>query len=230
MNAPIHLCLPMAAIALALLTPAQAARPLNTDDAGVLDRGACELEAARTREKAEGMRAAGTEVQLGCGIGAGTQVALGLARSRADGQRERGLALSAKTSLVATDAAAWALAGALDWATAPGEGRRHVASALSLVHTRALGTVATLHLNLGHTRDEQAGRAATAWGVALEHAGLGPVAPVAEVFGDDRQAPSWNLGLRWTVLPDRLVLDAAVGRQIISGRPRAMSLGATLSF
>jgi hypothetical protein len=210
--------------------PAQAARPLNTDDAGVLDRGACELELARGRETAEGERSTGTGLQLGCGVGAGTQLALGVDRTRAAGERSRGTTLSAKTALRPGDDAGWSLGAALAWASEPGRGQRHAGTELALLHTRSLGDAFTLHANLGHARDEITGRRSTPWGLALEHAGWGPVAAMAEVFGDDRERPAWNAGLRWTALPERLFLDVAYGRQLRSGGPRALSFGAKLGF
>jgi hypothetical protein len=222
--------LPAVVAALVTALTAHAARPLNTDDAGVLSRGDCELEAVRAHDRAQGETTNGRSLQIGCGVGAGTQLALGTARSRTAGERSSALALSGKTALTGEADDAWTLAAALQWASAPGQGRRHVGTALTLLHTRSLGGPLTLHASLGHARDESAGSAATTWGVALEHEGWGAVAPMAEILGDDRAAPSWNAGLRWTALPQRLVLDIAYGRQITGGRPSALSLGAKLAF
>lgn len=43
----------------------------------------------------------------------------------------------------------------------------------------------------------------TNWALAIEHEGFGALAPMAEVFGDDRGSRSWNLGLRYTLVPDQ---------------------------
>jgi len=50
--------------------PALAGRPLQTDDAGVLKRGACELEGASTRLSAPAGSTRDNALQLGCGVAA----------------------------------------------------------------------------------------------------------------------------------------------------------------
>jgi hypothetical protein len=216
--------------ALLLVGAAQAARPLATDDASVLERGECELEAVVGRERAEGASVQGRALQIGCGIGRHAQLSLAGERAGADGQRERGAVLAAKTAWATGDHSGWGLSAGIAWARPSGEGTRHAASAVSLLHTRGLGDSVILHANLGHSRDEQQGRGSTAWGVALEHAGWAGMAPMAELIGDDREAPAWNLGLRWSVLPESLTLDLAYGRRIVGGRPSSLSVGATLAF
>ncbi len=217
-------------IGLALAAQAHAARPLATDDTGVLDRGSCELEAVLSRDKADGVRADGSALQLGCGVGAGLQIALAGDRVKAEGLRARGTTLAAKLALVPGDAASWSASAAVRWAVLPGERNRHAATALNLLHTRTVGESFTLHANLGHLRDAVARRGATTWGLALEHAGWGPVALMGELVGDDLAAPAWNIGLRWTLVPGRWVADVAYGRQMTGGQPTAWSAGTKLSF
>ena len=215
---------------LVLSVAAHAARPLSTDDTGVLDQGSCELEAVLSRDKADGTQVDGKSLQLGCGVGARTQVALAVDRTKEDGLRVRGTALAGKVSLLPGDDASWSASGAVLWAAVPGQGNKHAATSVNLLHTRALGKQFTLHANLGHVQDALAQRAATIWGLALEHAGWGPVALMGELIGDDLAAPAWNIGLRWSAVPDKLMLDIAYGQQMVGGRPKALSLGVTLSF
>lgn len=218
------------AFALALVTGAFAARPLVTDDTGVLERGDCELEAVFARDKADGVRVDGQGLQLGCGVGGSVQLSLGVDSAKSEGIRVRGSTLSGKVALLPGDDASWSASAAVQWASPSGEGTRHVGNAVTLLHTRTLSDSYTLHANLGHARDVEASRSATVWGVALEHVGWGPVALMGELFGDDLAAPLWNLGLRWTAIPDRLVLDIAYGRQIVGGQPWALSTGLKLAF
>lgn len=70
----------------------------------------------------------------------------------------------------------------------------------------------------------------TTWGMAVEHAGWGPVAAMGELIGDDLSAPAWNIGLRWSAVPETLTLDIAYGQQMAGGRPKFLSLGVKLSF
>ena len=215
---------------LVIAVAAHAARPLATDDTGVLDKDSCELEAVLSRDKAEGAQVDGTSLQLGCGVGARTQVALAVDRAKEDRLRVRGTALAGKVSLVPGDEASWSVSGAVLWLAEPSQGNQHAATSVNLLHTRALGKQFTLHANLGHLRDTLAQRAATTWGLALEHAGWGPVALMGELIGDDLAAPAWNIGLRWTVVPEQWTLDIAYGQQMVGGRPKALSLGVKFSF
>jgi hypothetical protein len=216
--------------ALALASAAHGARPLMTDDTGVLDRGSCELEAVQSRDKAEGATVNGNSLQLGCGVGARTQLALAVDRAKEDGLRVRGTTLAGKVSLVPGEDASWSASASVLWVSTPGQGNRHAATALNLLHTRTLGKDFIVHANLGHAQDAVSRRGSTTWGVALEHAGWGPVALMGELVGDDLGAPAWNIGLRWVAVPDTLTLDIAYGQQMVGGRPKAMSVGLKLSF
>ncbi len=209
-----------AALALATLAGlAQAGAPLQTEDAGVLERGQCELEAALERQVAGPARSRGTGVALGCGVADGLQFGAGLARSQSAGERADEATLGAKWQLAGRADGDWQLTLALGLASAraPGEGWRRSAQGATLVLSHAAGP-GVLHLALGHERDTAGRVDTTGWGLAWEAealpvAGLG-WAPMAEWVGDDRGASAWGLGLRVTVQPDRLWLDAGLGRAL----------------
>jgi hypothetical protein len=217
--------------------PALAARPLQTDDAGVIERGDCEVEAAWTRQRlAPGLRSNEASLQLGCGVGWGSQIDIGLASTRSAGTRETGLAVGGKTGLwrgAGEDGAALALGWEIVGSRASQGSLQHAATGLTLIGSLPLADTLTLHANLGHARDETDHRRSTTWGLALEHAGLGLAArwvPVAEVYGDDRERPWWNLGLRYSVVAEKLVIDMAYGRQFGSARPSTLTVGFTATF
>jgi hypothetical protein len=227
----------IAALVVGLLPQAaHAGRPLQTEDAGVLDRADCEVEGFTARASAFGASVRENALQLGCGVGASTQLAVAVAQAKEAGISARGFELNGKTRLWQGAAAKvgeppeLALAYALGWARVSGDKTRHAATELNLAYSRPFGAEWTVHANLGHARDEIAKVRATTWGAALEHAGFGTVAPMAELFGDDRNAPWWNLGLRLTAMPDRLFIDASYGRQMASGRPRLWSVGFKAAF
>lgn len=217
-------------LGIGLAATAHAARPLNTDDTGVLDPGRCEAEAVLVRDKADGATVRGQGLQLGCGVGSRAQAALAVDQAREDGLRVRGITASVKVALLSGDDASWSVSGAVSGVSAQGESPQHAATAVNLLHTRALGQRHVLHVNLGHVHDALARRGATTWGVAIEHAGWGPWALMGELTGDDLAAPSWNLGLRWTGVPERWVLDIAYGQQLAGNRPKALSMGLKLLF
>ena len=220
-------------LATTLTLPAQAGRPLQAEDAGVLDARACEVEGASQRLRETGAPSATqTGLQLSCGIGYSSQLALAASRSSAGGDKVQGLRLGGKTALwrgAGEAPAAATLAWGLRAERASGGDWEHAATELNGVVSVPMNDL-TAHMNLGHVRDEAGGGSATTWALALEHAGLGSLAPMGEFFGDDHGAPWWNLGLRWTVVPERAVVDASYGRQIRSGRPTLWSVGFKFSF
>lgn len=76
-----RIVLPLAATALAMAVaaPSHAGRPLQTEEAGVFERADCELEGASARLKLSGLSAREHSLQIGCGVGAATQLALAVA-------------------------------------------------------------------------------------------------------------------------------------------------------
>lgn len=223
------------AVLAALTGAGHAARPLSTDDAGVIAPRVCELEGGRAVEHAAGSSAGASGLALACGLGVDTQLGLAFDRARAEGETARGLSLLGKTQLWSggEGGPALALGYAAGWARASGSGWRHESTAVRLIGTQPAGPV-VLHANLGHARDEAAALRATTWGLAAESvelagAGLGWV-PVAEVFGDDRGDRWAAVGLRLTVIADRLFLDAAWARQLVADKARAWSLGFKFAF
>ena len=208
-------------------------KQVQAEDAGVLDKGACEVEGATQRLRVDGATATESSLQFGCGIGMRSQVALNASTAKADGERAKGLAVVGKTGLwtgAGDNAAALVLAWGLQWAKVDGDSWRHAATDLNLAYSRPLPADLTLHANLGHARDELGKQRSTTWAVAFEHAGYGNLAPMAEIFGDDREAPWWNLGLRYTAVPERVYLDMSYGRQMTGGQPRLLTLGFKFAF
>lgn len=228
-------CHLLAAACLALPTLVQAARPLQTDDGGVLDPGACEIVGFAQQVREQGQRSNEAALEGACGLGWNSQLGLGLARARDAGGHVSGLSLAGKTGLWQAGAggAALALSWWLDSAKAPAHSWRHVGTGVNLLATAPLGAGHQLHGNLGHSRDHVTHRQSTTWSLAIEHGGLGQHkawAPMAELFGDDREPPWWNLGLRVTVVADKAWLDLSWGRQISAAKPALVTLGLKLGF
>lgn len=203
---------------------AQAGRPLQAEDAAVMDPHACELEGAHGDWRLGGGGQRQTSLQLGCGVGWGTEVALNVIRPRE-------LALNGKTRLASST---WADGDAqltLAWTLS----HRHVETAwrrsgagLILVGSLPLTRDLTLHANLGHQRDEVLNRRSATWALAVEHGGFGEGGrwqPMVEVFGDDRGKPWGNAALRVALLPDRVFVDASYGRQFAGARARLTTVG-----
>ncbi len=213
---------------------AVAGRPLQSEDAGVLDQAECEFEAAWGHESGgDASKSRTAAAQVGCGIGAQTQLALGLARSRSGDSRGDGVALTGKTflrPLTDTDAG-WVLAYALSAARASGQSFRHDASEIKAVISVPLPLDNWLaHGNLGWTRSETERQNSTIWSAAVERTGLGRFDLMAEFFGDDRSAPWWNTGVRYTAIDKKLFVDASYGAGMSGARPKRLTIGLKYAF
>lgn len=213
--------------------PAQAGRPLQTEDAGILEARTCEVEGATARERAPGAATAReTSLQLACGADFNSQFALAVSRASAGGGSDTGLRLGGKTGLWSgsgDDAPALTLAWGISRVKpAGGSWQSGTVDAVAVFSAPVAGL--TLHANLGHERDMATRQSSTPWGLALEHPGFGAWAPMAEVFGDDRGAPWWNLGLRWTLAKDQAFVDFSWGRQMAPGRPTLATAGFKFVF
>jgi hypothetical protein len=211
----------------------QAGRPLQTEDAGILEAKTCEVEGVTGRTRVAGASSVrDNALQLGCGMGLNSQVALALTRTTDGADRERGVRLGGKTELWSAggdDGAALTLAWGVSGARGATGGWKTAGVDARAVVSMPAGPL-TWHLNLGHERDTQARSSSTVWGVALEHEGFGALAPMAELFGNDREAPWWNLGLRYTVAKDKAYLDLSYGRQMSRGTPSLLTAGFKLVF
>jgi hypothetical protein len=233
----LHTASLLAFLLVACTVPCHAARPLQTDDAGVLAPRDCEIEGATQRLSAAGQAATETGVQLGCGVGWDSQLAVAAAAERAEGERTSSLAISGKTGLWKStdkdDASGLALSWQLLSSKVPGGAWRHTETSVNLLWSMPLATHHTLHVNLGHSRQEVDKRRATTWGLGFEHAGLGGDGrwiPVAELYGDDRERPWWNLGLRLVAVPDKLFVALSYGRQWTQERPTLITLSLKAAF
>jgi hypothetical protein len=209
--------------------PARAHPPLvATDDAAVLARGDCELEAGHEALRASGLRGRVQTLGVGCGVGAGTQA--GLAWSRARGAIDAGdsLDLAGKTALAQAGQTALALGWGLGWQRPQAGALRQESAALTLLATRPLGRALTLQLNAGaaHARGE---RVRATWAAAAEVATGAGFDLTVETYGAHGSAPGQALGLRWP-LSERLQAHAALARQGGAEAQRVLAVGVVLGF
>ena len=138
----------------ALGTAAHAGQPLQTEDAAVLERGACEVEGRTLHVSGAGQRNTEDTLGLACGFGLNSQVGLGVSALRTGGERTRNAALGGKTGLWKSGEGDDAIALSLAWAVSAdhaASGWRRSATDFSLVATWPVSAGAW-HLNLGHHR------------------------------------------------------------------------------
>ena len=181
---------------------AQAGRPLTVDDANVNDVGEGHVEGWWTRAP-NGSRswtvapayAPIQNVELGAGI----------AREQKTGLET--LNVQAKFRITESQENGCHAGAVLGAARTTGESSMGYVNALLTCNHPTLGS---LHTNLGALDFASSQRVGT-WGLAWERA-YGDITAHVEVYGQQRDKPTWATGLRTNILP-KLQLDASVGRQ-----------------
>jgi hypothetical protein len=198
-------------VLLSAVSAAHAAPPLNTDDAGVLPPGACQLE-LRVRGGAHPQQ---QYMQPSCNPGGPIEWALNVAHAvPADAPAQTLLGLQGKTPLAAGDGY-----GATFSAAVVHELRRGVPATTgfaTLIGSIAPSSALAAHLNLGLSQVR--GRHAVAnWGAALELAVGDAWTLLGERYGERHGRPATQIGARTWLRPNVLQLDATLGREHVAG-------------
>ena len=215
----------------AMLTIAQAGRPLASDDASTADSGTCQIEAWTERARSDRAHV----LSPACGIAPGLEVGADFTWA-GKGQSpvsQAGLALKwvpasgAFKTAIGDVALGLKLAGA--WQRPLGQGwemgQPQILGLLSLQVTPTL----VLHANLGATRDSASSAQATLLNLALSWTPSEPLLLFVETQANDRRAllggTVSSVGARWWMLKDRLGLDLTASREAASGGPTRWALG-----
>ena len=217
-----------------LLGSAHAARPLVTEDAGVLDRGDCEFEGVGTRLSAGESTARSAQLQIACGVGIHTQFNAAIAATRIDGEQTAQAGASGKTALRALtdEQIGVALAYAFIGTRPAGMGWRYDFTSLLGVVSVPVDKNLVLHANLGASRSRVDQETNAIWALAAEFLQVGGTAIdlTLESFGNTRD-PLWlSTGIRYTVVPERFSINASFGGQGGSPQARLATLGFKLNF
>lgn len=207
-----------------------AGRPLATEDAGVLGKGQCEFESFAGRQVHSKMSLG--SAQVGCGIGLGTQFALGASREVSPDAGMNYVRLNGKTALrdLTEDQAGFALAYTLSSNREKSDYLQYVSAevkgAMTLPHGNWLLHVnaGLLHIHSGH--DER-----VVWAVAAERlAAIASVDLMGEIYGDNQSSPWVQIAGRWTAIPNRLFFDASYGVQTNGAPSQLVTLGMKVPF
>lgn len=192
---------------------AQAGSPMVVDDAGIVEPGHCQLETWVQRARS------GTEVWAlpACNFGRGVELTVGGATFAARGARiDSGVLVQAKTTLRPLDDAGWGLALAVG-------GVRHVNAGTTDAYAYVPATLSLagdallIHANLGWVREGGSHRDRLSWGLGSEWQWHQRTSLLAETFGQSAGRPSWQVGVRHWLLPQRLQLDATCGDRLGGG-------------
>lgn len=207
---------PLAAlIAALLLHPAVAhpARPMITDDARTVDSYACQVESwVKTNHGSREYWALPA-----CNFTGNLEMTLGGSRTiDATGSETSDIIVQGKTLLKPLETNGYGVALAVGYAAHPaaqdhrvlGDPYFYVPVSLSFAGDRVV-----LHTNAGarHVRDE--GKARATWGLGSETMISPHVYLIAETFGETRANASYQLGVRFWIVPNHVQVDTTYGNQ-----------------
>lgn len=225
-------------LGLSLCAPVWAGRPFNTEDAGVMDKGRCEVEVSSEDlrwpydSEAPLPNQRSHSAQLGCGLLWKSELALAWQHSTAADETTRALVLSGKTQLIDGGETRPSVAVAYFI------GRDRVAKEPWHAGARGATVVASVpqgdwwvHAHLGVIAERAPHRNLTQWALAFERMDVAQNIDAGfEFFGDDHHHQWAQLGARWNFKPERLLFDASLGRELGSQGMVRTSLGLKWMF
>ena len=204
----------LAGVLLALAAPARAARPFITDDARLTTAHSCQLESwlrnYRDSHEAWALPA--------CNPGGNLEFTVGGGRTRADGvpvSSDQVFQLKTLFRNLESNDWGWGLAvGTMRHPSLnPGPNGRGNNFAYLPVSKAMLDDRLVLHLNVGWLRDHLSRDNSMTWGLGGEFQATPRLLLIVESFGNDRVRPYWQTGARFAIVPNRVQVDATVGRQ-----------------
>ena len=212
--------------AISLATPAQAARPMITDDARLTDAGACQMETW--------VHIHHDERELwalpACNPGGNFELTFGGALAYGDGQRQHGaLLLQGKTLIKPLTTNSYGIGFAAGYATQPGSEQSgspylYVPVSFSLADDRMV-----IHTNLGNLRERETRKNHLTWGIGGELQTTERLYVIAESYGQDKDNAFFQTGLRYWVIPGHVQIDTTYGSRFGHSREeRWLSIGLRL--
>lgn len=204
----------------------QAARPFMTDDARLTTEGSCQLESwtRRYHERFENW------ALPACNPTGNFEVTAGGGHFHTNGQASSNdYVLQGKTLFrpLTSNDWGWGLAlGRVNHpARVPGPNNLGNTYAYIPLSISRRDDQLVFHANLGWSRDRETGLHATTWGAGAEYWVHHRVMLIGESFGDDRQKTFVQTGLRFSIIPGLLQIDATRG-----GQPGGPSRNGWISF
>ena len=181
---------------------AHAGRPMEIDDAGIVDQGTCQLEAwADTRRHSEGYW-----LMPACNIGGNLELSLG-GGFQHEKHADHGKTISVQAKTVVIEG----LAEHLDVAVSVGydfhriDGNAEREWTLNVPVTMALGSEQLLwHNNIGTVFEQEDEHWLLTWGTGLEYAATERVSLYAEIFGESGARPFYQLATGYWWFPEQL--------------------------
>lgn len=194
---------------------AQAARPMITDDARLVDPRACQVEswARRNRDSTEFW------ALPSCNVTGNLELTFGGAVGRdSGGTRTTDVVLQGKTLLRRMEPNGWGVGLVLGNVRHPainrdrnllGDVYGYVPASFSYLDDRFV-----LHVNVGVLRDRHARRDRITWGIGSESQLSDRTWLIAETFGQNTGRPFLQIGVRHWIVPNHVQIDTTYGDRL----------------
>ncbi|MBW8900787.1 MAG: hypothetical protein JF619_22310 [Massilia sp.] len=214
--------------ALCACAGAHATRPMVVDDASITSPGNCQVETWTQRTPNQ------TEYWAlpACNVGGTWELAAGLGRIGPDGPGEayRSGIVQAKTVFHPLAPNGWGVGLTIASQFRQGEEVAGDLSVLVPVSVSLLDDRVLAHANLGWLRARAAGHGGAIWAAGAEWSVQPRLTLTLEAYGTVRDHGFTQAGVRYTLVPDRLAIDAGLGSRIgHPGAERYVTVGLTLA-
>ncbi|MBV7535067.1 hypothetical protein KW842_04705 [Duganella sp. sic0402] len=192
--------------------PAHAGRPMTVDDAAIVSPGQCQLESYVQR--------AGEVREFwatpACNVGGDWELALGGAVVEEGATHTHLGRLQAKTVFKPLEADGWGAGLVLANQFSSGRGLDGDLSVNVPLSFSLRGDSVLLHLNAGAIRSQTRRVTDPSWGIGAEFKLDERNSLTAESFGQRRSHGRLQLGFAHALIPDRVQIDATLGKRLVS--------------
>jgi hypothetical protein len=187
-----------------------AARPLNTDDANVVDPQSCQDESWVKKSKMSIER----WIVPGCNFFADTEISLGVNfQSETGSPSSQFHLMQAKKRWRVLEPDSWGISTTLGTLKHTGLLASDTVNDvyLNVPITWSIGQDRYTHINVGWVKHQQQGYGAKTWGIGFEQPFNKQVIGILETYGEERQSSKYQVGLRFWIVPQRVQIDTTLG-------------------
>jgi hypothetical protein len=198
------------------------------DDASIAGPGQCQVESWTQRTPYQ------TEywAMPACNVGGTWELAAGVGRIGPDGPGAayRSAIVQAKTVFHSLEKNGWGVGLTIASQFRQGDGIAGDLSVLVPVSVSLLDDRVLVHANAGWLRARASGRDDAFWAAGAEWSVRPRLTLTLETYGTGRSHGFTQAGVRYTLVPDRLAIDAGLGSRLGRlGAERYVTLGLTLA-
>lgn len=193
--------------------PARAETSMMVEETDIVGDKRCRLETWVQKHRS----ATAYWLVPACNVGGHVELSLGGARITGAGPGQSEAELQAQVEFKEMETNGWGVGLIAGNEFTPGDGFRGDYYVTVPVSMSFLDDRFIVHTNLGWMREKEDRRDELTWGLAVETGISTRTALVAEAYGRNQGKPSFQLGVRHWLVPDRVQLEASYGDRLGRG-------------